>query len=527
MFCEYSVDFMKEVVKKALIGIITGLTLSLSIAQTTEKIKYKADILLGKKGYKLLRGNVIFKHQDATMYCDSARFFQKKQYLEAFGHVKLINQSGTMYSDVLYYTGSNRYVQLRQNVRYVSQQGTLFTDSLDYNIGEQEGFFKGFGTLQDGSQSIRSERGFYTERQGTSLFTGQVRVIDSLYTLDTDTLYYDANTETADIYGRTHVVFSDTIQIWSKNGGYAEVTPERYLFYHAFLQTSQYKVWGDTLIFANQAESYHALGHAVVEIQDSLKLYGQVGDYLLETGSMKLYGGAVASRIFPEDTIYIQSDTLKILEDSTGNESKLYAFYNVSIFSEYMLGKCDSMHYVLEDTMIYLRKDPVLWHDDTQITSETLDVYLEDQVLSKLHFQQKVLAISLDSLLYFNQVKGREMEMFFTDNNIDKLYVKGNAESIYHILEGDTILSGMNRIVAGEIAMFFKEQTLDNALFTQNPEGTYYRPIDITSENSRLENFQWRITEKPSLDTLLHYLDTYLHHIFIPDTTSFRPVLTH
>ena len=515
---------MSMIFKKWLIGACLGLNLSVSFAQNAEKIGYQANILLGRKHYKLLRGNVVFRHQNATMYCDSAKFFQKSQYLEAFGHVKLIDQSGTMYSDILYYTGSNRYVQLRQNVRYISQQGVLLTDSLDYDINDRTGFFKGSGILQQGEQTIESEQGFYAEQQGTSRFIGQVKVRDSLYTLETDTLHYNMRTETADIYGYTHVIFSDTIHIWSKHGGYVEVKPERYVFYQAFLQNSQYKVWGDTLSLSNQDEVYEASGNVAVEFQDSLRLYGSKGRYLQQTGYMQLHGDAVATRIFPEDTIYIQSDTLKILEDSVGRASELYAFYHVRIFSKYMLGRCDSMHYTIEDTVIYLRKDPILWHEDTQITSESLDLYLDQQVLSKLHFQNKALAISLDSLLYFNQVKGREMEMLFVDNHIDRLYVKGNAESVYHILEGDTLLSGMNRIVAGEMTMFFKDQSLHNALFTQNPEGTYYRPSDISEKNSRLEHFTWRIDEKPNRDSLLNYIDTYLQHIFIPaDTSAFVP----
>ncbi|MGN1247426.1 MAG: OstA-like protein, partial [Paludibacteraceae bacterium] len=37
---------------------------------------------------QILRGNVIFRHEDALMYCDSAYFYDQENSLDAFGHVR-------------------------------------------------------------------------------------------------------------------------------------------------------------------------------------------------------------------------------------------------------------------------------------------------------------------------------------------------------------------------------------------------------------------------------------------------------
>jgi lipopolysaccharide assembly outer membrane protein LptD (OstA) len=58
---------------------------------------------------KRLIGEVIFKHEGALMYADSAYFFDGKNSLDAFGNVH-INQGDTvhLYGDFLKYDGNLR-----------------------------------------------------------------------------------------------------------------------------------------------------------------------------------------------------------------------------------------------------------------------------------------------------------------------------------------------------------------------------------------------------------------------------------
>ena len=39
---------------------------------------------------QILKGDVIFRHEDALMYCDSAYFYEKTNSLDAFGHVRFV-----------------------------------------------------------------------------------------------------------------------------------------------------------------------------------------------------------------------------------------------------------------------------------------------------------------------------------------------------------------------------------------------------------------------------------------------------
>ena len=88
---------------------------------------------------QILKDNVVFRHDDAKMYCDSAYFYENTNSLDAFGHVRLV-QGDTLssYSDKLYYDGNTRLARLRRNVRLVHGRDgenptILTTDSLNYD----------------------------------------------------------------------------------------------------------------------------------------------------------------------------------------------------------------------------------------------------------------------------------------------------------------------------------------------------------------------------------------------------------
>ena len=114
---------------------------------------------------QILRGNVIFRHEDALMYCDSAYFYENNNSLDAFGHVRLI-QGDTLhgYGDKLFYDGNTKLARLRQNVRLVhgrpdANPTILTTDSLNYDRAAGVAYYFHGGTVQDSLNTLVSVRG--------------------------------------------------------------------------------------------------------------------------------------------------------------------------------------------------------------------------------------------------------------------------------------------------------------------------------------------------------------------------------
>ena len=68
-------------------------------------------------GVQRLSGNIILKHGNATMTCDSAYLNEEAQSFEAFGNVHMVQgDTINMYSRYLFYDGITKVARLRHNV---------------------------------------------------------------------------------------------------------------------------------------------------------------------------------------------------------------------------------------------------------------------------------------------------------------------------------------------------------------------------------------------------------------------------
>jgi len=90
----------------------------------------------------------------------------------------------------------------------------------------------------------------------------------------------------------------------------------------------------------------------------------------------------------------------------------------------------------------------------------------------------------------FNQIKGRSLTGFFRDNELYKINVEGNGETIYYLLDGDEIV-GVNQAKCARIEIFVEDGKITEIYEYQNPEGVIDPPSAVNPETLRLEGFSW------------------------------------
>jgi hypothetical protein len=123
--------------------------------------------------------------------------------------------------------------------------------------------------------------------------------------------------------------------------------------------------------------------------------------------------------------------------------------------------------------------------------------YIKNETLDRVFMKNKAFAILTDTLLNFNQMKGRKMTGQFTDGELSNLFIEGNGESLYYALEGDTLTQGVNRILSSTIGLSFVDGLIKKSNFGVRPDGRFVPVQDIDEKLSRLEGFRWRVEEKP------------------------------
>src|SRR5690606_23136053 len=110
--------------------------------------------------------------------------------------------------------------------------------------------------------------------------------------------------------------------------------------------------------------------------------------------------------------------------------------YNrVKFYRKDMQGAADSVIFAQSDSLIHMYKDPILWSENLQITGDTIQIKsLEGSIENLYVFDHAFMVNKIDSVMY-NQIKGKRLTGHFRDNELYKVFIRGNGQSLYYASE--------------------------------------------------------------------------------------------
>lgn len=453
---------------------------------------------LVKRGHteaKVFLDSVIFYHEGAYMYCDSAYLFDETNTFEAFSNV-VIEQGDTLfiYGDYLHYDGYTRLARLRDNIRMEDNQATLFTDSLNYDRVANLGYYFDGGMLVDEDNELTSFWGQYDPESKDALFSNTVKLINENFTIYSDTLKYNTETKVADILGPSTIV-SDSGYIETSHGWYNTETEDAKLFNRSRIYSSDTTkvLVGDTILYNRFSGIADVYGNMYMEdfVQKAI-LYGNFGTYNEKTEYGMATDSAYVIDYSQSDSLFLHGDTLQMFTDSIYKDIK--AFYNVRFFRDDMQGVSDSLSFVQRDSTLYLLGNPVLWNDENQVLGERIDIHLNDSTIDMAHVREYALAIqSREKDGQYNQISGRDMKIYFDKGELRHLLVDGNAESLYYLVEGDSIGSiiGLNKTESAYLSMDFRNNELEKLKLWSATQAVTTPLSLLQAGESTLKGFMW------------------------------------
>lgn len=451
------------------------------------------------KDVQILKDNVIFYHEGAFMYCDSAYLYEGSNRFEAFSNVE-IDQGDTIfvYGDYLNYNGNTKLAELRNNVRMEDKESTLFTDSLNYDRLNNLGYYFDGGMLVDEENELTSFWGQYNPVNKEALFSDSVKLVNKDYTIFSDTLKYNTQSKIADILGPSTIV-SDSGYIETTRGWYNTITDDSQLLDRSTVYSSNNDktLTGDT-IYYNGASGFGTV-HGKMHLQDTAKkviLQGNYGSYDEKTEFALATDSAFAIEYSQKDSLFIHGDTLTMHTDSIYREVK--AFHNVRFYRTDLQGVCDSMEFISKDSILYMFVDPIIWHENNQIIGEEMNIYLNDSTIDKVHVKNYAFSIQdRQKDDQYNQLKGRDMNAHFKDGELRYILVEGDAQSLYYIEEDDGTIIGLNKTQSAYLSMdLYKNELQKLKLWSSTTAET--NPLSILKpEDKKLKDFIWYKNIRP------------------------------
>jgi hypothetical protein len=196
-----------------------------------------------------------------------------------------------------------------------------------------------------------------------------------------------------------------------------------------------------------------------------------------------------------KDSIVLR-DSAKQKQDSA-KDRFVEAYYNVRIFSDSLQSIGDSLFYSSEDSVFRLFKDPVVWSQQSQISGDTIYLYTLNKKPKRVYVFENAISVQKVGADYYNQIKGRTINGYFINGDIDYVRAKGNSESIYYAQDDSSKFVGVNKATADVIDMYFANREPQRVVFRNNLTGTSYPMRQINSSEMRLRSFKWLDDRRP------------------------------
>ncbi|MEM9837350.1 MAG: OstA-like protein [Bacteroidota bacterium] len=169
-----------------------------------------------------------------------------------------------------------------------------------------------------------------------------------------------------------------------------------------------------------------------------------------------------------KDSLKIQQQTATVPKDT---QQIIKAYRDVRIFKSDMQALCDSLSYNTTDSILALFGDPMLWQDTSELTADTINVYLKNDELDKVHLKRRALVVTSPDSLFFNQVKGKDIFAYFDSSALSRTDVAGNAEAIYYAQDDEGAYIGVNKTACSEMSLEFRKGSVYFIRFLAAPSG--------------------------------------------------------
>ena len=509
-----------------------------SIAAFSNYLDYNAETLLAK-----LREKVVLKRGTTELFTERLDYDLATKLATYHTGGRVTNGGTELSSTHGYYYADTRNVYFRDSVVVVDDRFEMRADTLRYDLANERVYFLGPTVIRSDTHNIYCEGGYYDVALDEAVFrtNAQYRSGDRLAAADS--IRYFGSQELYVLEGGAYVAEGDFQRATADRINYYRARDRYQLAGNARVVDSLQVVTGDSIDYNAATANYTVtggrpqvsnppmlmvadrmysdeatgLGRASGNIiwrdtSADLTIEAEQADYSRTTGYLKAYGGqrgrALLTTLLDQDTMYLAADTLLSYQTDEVNDRgdtirQLAAYTDVRIFKSDLQAVADSLGFNTVDSVLTLYKDPILWQDTSQLTADTIDLYLKNRAPDRVLLRRNALVVTSPDLLFFNQVKGKEIIAYFDSSQLQRTEVSGNAEAIYYAQDESGAYIGVNKTACSKMVLYFEDGGVNRIKFLSAPSGRLDPMEAVNHEGLRLDGFRWEPERQPlSLDDL-------------------------
>jgi lipopolysaccharide export system protein LptA len=484
--------------------------------------------------YQTLVGHVKLE-QDGTYFDADSVIIKNGKIIEAFGNVHINDKDSVhTWSEYLLYYVDPKLATLKNKVKLTDGKTTLTTEELRYDVNMRIGEYYNGGKLVNKNSVLTSKEGIYYSELKDAYFRKDVRLKDPAYDLQSDSLLYNTQTEVTTFVAPTFIKDSAGRTIRTSDGYYDLKNKKAYFGLRPQIQDGPVFVTADNInsndstgvsiltgraVYTDTAQGVSVLANLIETNRDSgtmrasrspLMILKQENDSIYIAADT-LYSGRMrdllkADSLARKDTLtgLVTSDTLQRLAvndtlQKTNDSADRYfqAYHHVRIFSDSLQAVSDSLIYLGRDSVFKLFIDPVMWTGNSQVTGDTIYLFTKNKKPQEIQVFENGMAIERSGPEMYNQVRGNRMFAYFEEGNINHMRAKGNAESVYYVLDDDSAIVGVNKVVGDIIDLRFLNKELNKVVVIGQPSGNLVPVLQAGEQDRVLRDFKWHDARRP------------------------------
>jgi lipopolysaccharide export system protein LptA len=474
-----------------------------STAQSVTRISImNADILriekAGGSSVRRLIGNVQLKQDSTWFYCDTAALYDNN-FVNAVGNIRIdYSDSVHLSGDYLTYSGDTRIAVLDSNVVLIDPRATLYTDHLEYDRNNGLAYYNTGGRIVDGDNVMTSRIGYYYTRLNEFMFRDSVVAVNPDNRMVADTLRYHTESEFVYIEGPTNI-YGKKDHIYSEKGWYDTKTDRSELSRNNAIIHEDQILKADWIYYDQEREYGKATGNVWLKdtVQDVI-LEGGISEFYRDERPSYITDSARAILIEETDSLFMHADSFLLVLDSADEARYIFAYHQMKFYRKDMQGMCDSLIYRVQDSLISMLGNPVIWSDENQLTSDSVWMHLSKNRVDSMVMFNMAFIISRDTAETFNQIKGKQMRAYFFENKLYRVRVFGNAETVYYVREDNGLLIGINSSLSSDMVIHVNDNKIREIIYLTQPDAVLFPEEQFPSEKKFLKDFKWIEDQRPA-----------------------------
>ena len=519
MFCDSARIMDNELIAVGEVIVIQDDTINIF----SDSLIYNSDLKIGELFF-----NVVLENGSKKLFTE--KLIYKLEEKKAFFNDTTTLLDGTMKLSSLrgMYDVQIKQAKFYDQVSIIDEDFRLKTDSLLYDTDIDRAYFLGPTYITQGNDKVYCEDGYYDLKAKRAYFSDNPIMYNEEQSASGGNISYDGVdslfiiTENAVVEDSTSYAKGDVITKNSKkgtiliegNGYYRKGDREIYGPYIEFNEKTEAiflngrstvyneKGWlkGDTIKYNKVDDFGTAIGSAIWrDTVENIIVEADRFEYKENSGYYKAIVDSVRPLFRQEvdgDTLFLSADTL--LNGSIGDSiNYLQAIRSVKIFKSDLQAVCDSLYYSDVDSTFVLYDNPISWSDTTQFFGDTLSIKMTNDKVSDIIASNNAFISSVDFAEYYNQIKGRFIHSFLDSNKLDRMLIRGNAESIYMIKDDEKKYIGPNYTACGHMMFYFDNDELEDVMYYAEPSSKMTPMKKAGSGELYLEGFKWYREQRP------------------------------